>query len=381
MDNNKKLNILQIVNGLARGGAELKLLELTNKLKRKYPESYNLIICSIGQGGQLKKDFERCGFETHVFSKQNKFDISLIYKVAKLMRIKSIDIVQTTLFYADVIGAISAFLARVPVMISWETVSHSDNYMHGKLHQSYSYQLAMKLADKIVAVSAEVKKSLIEKYNIDESKIIVIHYGVDIDRFKKKINQTKKKELLADDNYPILGVIGRLDPIKGHCYLLEAMVGVVKMFPKAKCLVVGAGPCKEELEQKAHYLGISNNILFLGFRKDIRELLSIFDVFILPSISEGLPNAILEAMACEIPVIATAVGGIPEVISHRITGMLAPPKNSTELSSAILELLSNYKLKETIIKNAKAKIIESFSLEKQVHDFHMLYQNCLKQVK
>lgn len=378
MSNNRTLNILQLVNGLAIGGAELKLLELANKLKNKYPESYNQIICSIGQGGPLKEEFEKHGFETYVFSKKHKFDISLIFKVAKLMKQKKIDLVQTTLFYADIIGAFSALHAKVPIIISWETVSHAANYMHVKLHQRVMYEYAMKLVYKIVAVSLEAKNSLIEKRNINESKIEVIHYGVDVDKYIKQDNHAKKKEILIENNYPIIGIVSRLDPVKGHSYLLDAMVGVIKKYPMAKCLIVGDGSCKKELEQKAHNLGLSKNILFLGFRNDIKELLSTLDVFVLPSITEGLPNAVLEAMACDIPVVATSVGGIPEVITNKKNGILVQPKNPVPLEKAIIEVLSDDKLRKNLINNSKEIIHSTFSLEKQIQDFHKLYQKSYK---
>ena len=319
MITNGKKNILQLVNGVGVGGAELKLLELVKYLNEKYPNKYKQIVCSVGQGGALKNEFERLGVKVFVFPKLHKFDVVLIFKVAWLMRKEKIDIVQTTLLYADVIGALAAKLANVKIVFSWETASHTNNVFHGSIQRRVGYRLAMKFVNKIIAVSGEVKKSLIEWRRINPSKIKVVHYGVDISKFNKFNKTLKKKEIGVDGNFPILGVVSRLQLEKGHVFLLQALVEVVKKFPNTKCIFVGSGIYRKKLEKKVQMLRLEKNVLFLGFRDDIADLLVIMDIFILPSLSEGMPNAVLEAMACSLPVVASSVGGIPEAIINNQT--------------------------------------------------------------
>ncbi len=177
MYNNRKINILQLVNGFAIGGAERKLLDLVRTLDKN---RYNIVICSVGQGGPLQGEFEKLGLKVVVVPKKFAFDVSLILKVAQLMREERIDIVQTTLLYADLIGALAAKFAGVPIVISWETVSHGANdSLRTKLRHKLGYRFAMKFVDKIVAVSDETRMSIVEKRRVPSEKIMTIHYGVD----------------------------------------------------------------------------------------------------------------------------------------------------------------------------------------------------------
>ncbi|MBN2010360.1 glycosyltransferase [candidate division KSB1 bacterium] len=377
MSEKRKINILQVVNGFAVGGAELKLLELVKTFQERYPDTYNQYVCGVGQGGALHERFTELGIKTFVFSKKNKFDISQVFKVASLMKAKSIDIIQSTLFYADIIGAMAAKLAKVPVHISWETVSHKQNYMHSKWRQQFAYNWAMKSAYRIVGVSQEVKDSIIEKRKIDAAKIDVIYYGVDLRKFTSEKNTAIKKELRLSDDKKIIGVVGRLDPVKGHTYLLDALAHVIKKLPNLHCLIIGDGPSRSDLEQQALRLGIAPHISFLGFRNDVKDLLSAFNLFVLPSKSEGLPNAILEAMASGVAVVATSVGGIPEVIKDGETGLLVQPTNVDQLGNAVYKILSDDTLHASIVTKAHKLVTDRFSLDGQIEGFHQLYQRSI----
>ncbi|MBN1352368.1 glycosyltransferase [candidate division KSB1 bacterium] len=372
-----KANILHLVNGFAIGGAELKLLELVKLIQKHYSNKFNQVVCSVGQGGPLQKRFEALGVKTVIFPKRHKFDLTLVFKVAKLIRREKIDIVQTTLFYADIIGAIAAKLAGVSAVISWETVSHSQNYMHSRWHRRIAYKFAMKVVFKIAAVSAEVKASLLKLRKIEASKVQIIHYGVDTEKFRKQNFSHKRKELGINGATTVLGVVGRLEPVKGHKYLIDALAGVIGKFPDTVCIFVGGGEFRDELELQAEKLALKEHVIFLGFRDDVFELLNIFDIFILPSVSEGLPNVLLEAMSCSVPAIATSVGGIPEVISHGQNGLLVPPENSAKLNAAILDLLADPQERIQIGMRARKTVQDAFSVDKQVEKFVSLYEESL----
>lgn len=366
----KKINILHLVNGLAIGGAELKLLELVTEIQRRFPDEYNQLVCSVGQGGPLEKQFAEIGIPPIVFNKRNRFDIRLVFRVADLIRTQKVHIIQTTLFYADVIGALAANLVGNVIHLSWETVSHSHGYMHDRFYRNWAYRLAMKRVYRIIAVSEEIKTSLMIHQKIPSSKITVIHYGVNTEKFLNNSRSRKSKQ----ENYPIIGIVGRLDPIKGHKYLLMALEKVKKVYPKLKCLIIGDGPIRGELETLSESLGLRNNVEFLGFRRDVQSLLGLMDIFVLPSLSEGLPNSILEAMASSVPVVATNVGGIPEVITDKKNGLLVPPKDVDKLAEAILQLAGDSALRQNIIHGGLAMVSGEFSLDHQINRFRELYQ-------
>lgn len=377
---NKKINLLQVVNGFAIGGGELKLLELVKELTRKRSGKFNVVVCSVGQGGPLQPQFEALGIPVYVIEKKNKFDITQVFRLCKIIKSEKIDIVQTTLFYADVIGALAAKLTGVDAVVSWDTVSHPPDSIENKLRHKLSYQFCMKFVKKIVAVSGAVKNFLMEERSITPDKIDIIHYGIDLNLFKSTngfINLGKKEELGVSKEKIIIGTVARLEEQKGHKYLIQAAPEIIKKFPEVMFVFAGDGTHRTELESQVKELGLNENFQFLGFRQDVKELLYTFDIFVLPSLFEGLPNVVLEAMASSRPVVASAVDGTPEVIVHEKSGLLVPPKSPEALSKAILNLLEREDQGETVGRMARARIEEAFSFEMQFEKFENTYDSLL----
>jgi len=368
----EKINILQLVDGFRLGGAETKLLELIKHLDK---DKNKITVCSLTSAGSLQRDFESVGVKVKVFPRKHRFDVTLIPTLVRFLRKERINIVQTTLFYADILGVIAARIARVPAVISWETISH-EHAFYAPRYRRMAYRLAMKFVDRIVAVSKGVKESLI-RGGITASKIKVIYYGVDLMRFNNQDNGKCKAEIGLDGVFPVIGVVARLDKIKGHEYLLRGLTKIVERYPGTKCLFVGDGTYRKALEKLTQELGLNNHVLFLGFRNDITCLLNTLDLFVLPSVSEGLPNVVLEAMACSLPVVATSVGGIPEILVNKQNGILVPPRDPMAIATAILELLDNRERRVSIGLNARKFVERKFSLETQVNQFQKLYDYCL----
>ncbi|RMD92641.1 MAG: glycosyltransferase [Calditrichaeota bacterium] len=372
----QKINVLQVVNGLAIGGGELKLLELVRNLKEKRSSKYRVVICSVGQGGPLFDEFKKLGVKIYIIEKKHKFDFTQILKLYQIIKSENIHLVQTTLFYADIIGTLAAKLARVRPIISWETVSHpSDSHEHRWFHK-ISYQICMAWVDKIVAVSEAVKYFLIHQRGIAPDKIVTIHYGIDLAQFNNLngfIDYKKRLELGFKKNDIVLGTVARLTHQKGHQYLIEAAPSILKIFPNVHFVFAGDGPLRKNLEEKTDQLGVRQNVHFLGFRNDVKDLLYTFDLFILPSLFEGLPNVILEAMATSRPVVATAVDGTPELVQHNKTGLLVPPKSPDALGEAILKLLQQPDRGKKMGYLGRQLVEKQFSFEQQFRRFEELY--------
>ena len=283
---------------------------------------------------------------------------------------------QTLLFYPDVVGVLVGYCAGVPLRVSWETASHYDIFFD-KWHRRILYRLAMKYVSTIVAVSGGTKLSLISRNHISEHKVRIVRYGVDLKKYHKKQSDDMRQAMGLQGAFPVLGVVARLDYIKGHSFLIQAVSDIVKKYPKLRCVLVGEGDYRTKLEKLIHELGLTDHFVLLGTRSDIVDILSVLDLFILPSISEGLPNVILEAMACSVPVVASRVGGIPEIIEHRISGLLVPAQNTHALSKSILELFDNGRLRRQLGENARKRVQEKFSLEHQIRQFKKIYHDFL----
>jgi glycosyltransferase involved in cell wall biosynthesis len=363
----RKINVLQLVEGFSFGGAEGKLLELVERLDKS---KYNVTVCSLGLGGILQEKFEKIGVKVFVISRKSKFDCAFIFKLVKLMREEKIDILQTTLFFADFIGPIAAKLAGVRVTLAWETISAPEWLVKRRL---IAYKIAMKFADKIISVSEATKTWSIKKRGISPEKLVTIPYGVDLQKYNLNPASEKRKELGVSSGTILFGTVARLHKQKGHVYLIKAVKDVVKEIPNVKFVFIGDGELREELEEQVNKLKIADNFLFLGFRYDVNELLKTLDVFILPSLYEGLPNVILEAMACGRPVIATSVDGSPEAIENNVTGILVPPRDPVFLKQAISQLAKNKKLRESMGKEGRYRVEKYFSLRGQLEKFENMY--------
>lgn len=379
-ENKRKINLLHIVNGFAIGGGELKLLELVKNLVEKRADKYTVTVCSVGQGGTLQPEFERLGIKVFVIEKKHKFDISQVFKVCRIIKQEQIDLVQTTLFYADVIGALAAKLTGVDAVISWDTVSHPPDSHETRLRHKLSYQLCMRFVKRIVAVSEGVKKYLVEDRKIASKKIVIIHYGIDLSLFTSRngfLDKRKRSELGLPDHKIVIGTVARLEIQKGHRYLIAAAPEIINKFSNVVFVFAGDGTLRQELETQVNELGLQENFRFLGFRKDVKELLFAFDVFVLPSLFEGLPNVILEAMASGRPIVATAVDGTPELIEHNETGLLVPPKSPHALQEQILNLLENEEKGSKLGRQAKEMAKQKFSFDQQFRKFEEVYDATL----
>lgn len=369
----RKKNLLQLVNGFAIGGGEKALLELVKRLDR---DKYRVVVCAVGQGGPLESEFRKHADRVVVFQKKSKFDITLVMKVARLMREEKTDIVQTTLFYADVIGAMAAHLTKVPVVISWQTAVAlpTGHLKDDRFRHTESHRFAVRVMDTIIAVSEDVKSYFVEKRGIEGEKIVVIPYGVNLDLYHRRENQAKRGELELGPSDPVVGVVGHLTEVKGHSYLIDAAPKVCRAFPDVKFLFAGCGPLQKDLELKIRNLNLTSNFRFLGVRRDMPELLNILDVFVLPSLFEGLPNVILEAMASAIPVVASAVGGIPEVVEDGVTGLLVPPTDSDGLANAIIRLLKDKKAAVKMGQSGRKRVEADYSIDVEVERIQALYE-------
>jgi glycosyltransferase involved in cell wall biosynthesis len=290
---------------------------------------------------------------------------------------RRIGIVQTTLFWADFVGALAARTAGAPIVISWETVSHEGDPYHRQWQRRAGYRLAMHFVDKVVAVSREIKDSLIRRRGLDPDKIEVIHYGVDLEKFHPNGKAINKRSALGfKDGEIAIAIVARLEEVKGHRYYIEAFSRAANKHPNLSTIFVGDGSCRPALEKMAREAGLNGRIRFMGIRNDISEILNAIDILVLPAIAgEGLPNVVLEAMACAKPVIATTVGGTPEAIRHGENGFLAPPKDSAAIENALDEILRHPDKISQLGNNSRAMAQKEFSLQRQIADFEKLYDD------
>ncbi len=269
-------------------------------------------------------------------------DYFAFLKVAHILRKRRVHVVHTHNTQALIDGALGATLARVPALV------HTD---HGrefpdKVRYMFAERMLSRLAYRFVAVSEQTARDLVVHERISPKKVITIPNGVEGSRFDITFDHgAKRRELGLPGNGLLVGTVGRLSEEKGLEHLLVAMAAVVRALPTAMLVLVGSGLLETELREKAAALGIDNHVCFLGERSDIPEVMPLFDVYVISSVREGLPMALLEALAASRAVVATRVGGIPNVIDHEETGILVPPASPDDLARGILRLLSSDELR------------------------------------
>ena len=258
---------------------------------------------------------------------------------------------------------------RVP---GWRPL-HGKNYFLENLRRRVVYRLVSRHGT-MVAVSQDLKRFNCDKVCVAQNRVEVIYNGVaPAQTVTDEEVQKCKAELGISGCYPLLGVVGSLYPVKGHRFLLEAMPEILRRWPKAVLLVIGRGELEVALKELVEQLAIVANVHFLGMRQDVPRLLSLLDACVLPSLSEGLSLALLEAMASGKPVVATRVGGNPELIDHGRTGFLVQPEDAKDLAANLVKLLSDPGMMQEFGRQGVDRVRQHFSMGRMVDGYRDLY--------
>ena len=326
----RRANVLHLISTLGIGGAEIQLVNIVRNLNR---EVYNSTVCCIAKGGPLTTELSKQGIKVVVLGQKSRFNPLVLFPLFRLIKTERIDIVHTHMFRASLWGRLAALLADVPVIIATE---HGLNPWKNVIHITVNRILAF-FTSQIITVSDVGRRIRIQREGINPRKLITIRNCVDLHRFDKTANvqNNARQGFGIGLNEPVVGFVGRLQEVKGVRYLIESLVELKTVIPKVKLLIVGDGPLRASLQDYAQELGLGEQVIFTGYRRDIPQVLNAMNVFVLPSLREDLPLSPIEAMAMRKPVVATNVGGIPEVVVDGETGILVPPKDASALAKAI----------------------------------------------
>ena len=332
----RKIKILYVHQNLEIGGAEnLRYLVLKNINREKY----HIDICCLEKKGIIGEKVEGLGFS--VFSldqKLNLYNPIIFLKLYKLIRKNKYDIVHSCLFYANYYARISAFCAGVRNIFTEE----HGIYLWKKKYKIFIIldRVLARVTNKIITCSNTVRRHILLQERLSPGKIVTLYNFIDtqgID-FSLSKQELRKKFSFSEDEF-ILGIIGGFRLEKGHETLFHALEKL--NFSNYKVLVVGDGPLRKSFHECVNKLGIRNKVLFMGKRKNVYEILRLLDLLVIPSEREGLPMILLEAMACSLPIVATKVSGIREVLRDKKTGLLVPKRDPVSLGKAISYIKDN----------------------------------------
>jgi glycosyltransferase involved in cell wall biosynthesis len=233
--------------------------------------------------------------------------------------------------------------------------------------------------DAAIAVSRATKYDWVRRTHLPARRVVTIHNGIDPDKFTRRAGRAAARRQLGlpDDGSLIIGGVGRLDEAKGFSYLIDAVAQLAPRYPRLLLVLAGTGPLHTDLVEQASRLGITDRVRFMGFVNDVQPVFDALDVFALSSLCEALPYALLEAMATELPVIGTSVGGVPEVISVGETGFIVPPRNADALARALTPLLDSPELRERMGKAGRQRVLRHFQECDMVRRTLELYRDLL----
>lgn len=309
----------------------------------------------------------RCGYPVFVL------------RLVGLLRRLRIDILHTHNFESTALGILAGRVALVPALVT--TRHHADvAHLSGKHWHVRIDGMTAQLADLVVANSNYTKEVLVSMEGVPEGKVRFVRYGIDQRPFRsvsaEAVNAVQAEMSL--EGKLVLCVAARLDHMKGHRFLLEAMAMTLRRgHPHVVLLVAGAGPMEETLRSQARELGIEDGVRFLGMRADVPELMAASDIVVHPSLTEASGIALIEALAVGRPVVATDVGGTPEVVTHDRSGLLVPSCSSEALADAILRLVEAPELRQEMGRTARAEA-DRFSLQRMAEEHAAVYAELLE---
>ena len=363
------MNITFLASKLTIGGAERQLQELINNTDK---QKFNITVICLYNLDKIGEEIKRSGIKCYSNILRSRFSLPSMRSLIKILRDEKINFCfiwnqPLAMFY----GIIAAKCVHVNKII---TAIHSTRSLERKLRRYFINKLLIRFVDKIIAVGTDQREYLIQREHFPPEKITVIFNGVDIDKYQADVNkENKKRELGIPKDYKAVGLIGRLHACKRHDIFLRAARLVVQQYPNVIFFIVGDGEERRNIETLIEKLDLGQHVRMLGFRRDIIEITKILDISVLSSDTEALPMTIIEAMAASIPVIATNVGSVRDLILPGENGFLIPPNAPEKLAEAIVAILRDENMAQRMGERGYHIARAKFSVEMMVKNYERLF--------
>ncbi len=366
--------VLHLITSFEIGGTERQAVEL---LKRLDDRRFDIRLAALRKVGTLYQEIATQFPDVPEFpltSFYNANAVKQLLRLRALIRREGIALLHAHDFYSSLIGATAAHLAGAKIIAAQRHLKLSDRAVH-----RFGTRLIHRLAHRLLVNSEAVRDCVIQQSPAMADKIALIRNGV-LPIAENNLDTARARlcdRLGLPNDAKLIGMVARLQPVKGHRFFLEAAAQVVKSAPGAYFVLAGDGALRDELRAQAFGLGISERVIFLGDVKNVAEILPAFDLVVLASLHEGLPNAVMEAMAAGVAVIATAVGGTRELIADGETGFLIPPANSAALADCVLAALFDASATRAVATRGRRFILKTFGTERMVAEVEHLYESVL----
>jgi len=375
---NSKYNILHVIDKYSMDGVNPSSCAYLIRDWHRYSDKsrFNVMTCGLKKEEPAGEIYKKEGINVF-FLGNGKYSIGNITGLMKLIDRAKIDLLHLHGYSSANFGRIAARIKGIPNIV------HEHAILKILPHQYLADFLLRKMTDSAIGVSGAVKEFLIKGRHVPAELIKIVYNGVNLSQFKKSDESVLTKlrqEFSFDKNNIIIGTLTRLREEKGNEYLLRAMTRVIEKYPAARLLIAGDGPQKVWLEQLIKELHLEKHALLIGFRTDILDLLTLYDMVAIPSLNEGFGLIMVEAMAMGKPVVATRVGGLVEIAGSKESALFVQPGNPQELADGIIALIKNPDLVKKM-KDVGLQESKRFSIEKNVEKFEEIYLQLLENKK
>lgn len=356
-------------------GAEVHLLALMTYLVRLHGFEWSVVLFNEGR---LAEELRKLPLSLTVICEKHHGPLALASRLANVFKQFRPDVVHTHKYKDSILASLVARYMRIPHVVR---VVHGmpEPFKGFRNVKMAGYTIADRLVtgwmvDKVIAVSSDIEQILIRTYGAD--RVACIHNGIDLEMVCATTPRAdKRREWHIDDKAVVIGTVGRLVPVKGHVVLLEAFRILSQSYQNVILLLVGDGPLRVQLESEANRMGLDRSVIFSGHQEQSYDFINMMDFFVLPSLYEGIPMVLLEALALRRPVIATRVGGIPEVVSHGDSGVLVNPTNAGDLAKAMRSLIEDSSKSVVFGVAGRLRVESEFSARLMADRTAWLYQS------
>jgi glycosyltransferase involved in cell wall biosynthesis/protein-tyrosine-phosphatase len=358
----QRLRVCHVMSADLWAGAEVQVATVASYLVEAPDVDLTAVLLN---DGPLAAELRGLGVPVTVIDERTNNALEILAALTRHFRARPVDVVHTHRGKDTVLGALAARLAGVRGLV--RTVHGHREPMRGWDRIKFGVYEALDtwtlrcLADRVVAVSRRLAGSL-DDGGYGPGTVVHIPNGVDVERIRSSCpREDVRRALGIDPTAGVIGIVGRLTPVKGHALFLRAARRILDEAPRTRFVIVGDGPLRTELERTARELGLAEACVFAGARRDVYDLVGAMDVFVLSSLHEGAPMALLEAMVLGTPVVATAVGGVPEILTQGTTGLLVEGQDANGLAAACLELVRNREWARSMAERARRVAADKFS--------------------
>ncbi|MET0069925.1 MAG: glycosyltransferase family 4 protein [Candidatus Thiodiazotropha sp.] len=367
-----KIKILQMTSDLDFGGAETMIVDIVENIDK---DKFEVVVCCINKKGSLGEDLAKKGYKLYEARKEIKKQsyYSLAKRIKEIIKLENPDIVHSHCDSALIdIGPIYTLNRSLPPLIH---TFHFGNYPHIAKKYIYLQMLFTKFVTQLVAVGTNQKQRIVETMKLNPDRIHTLLNGVSNNEFiddQENIKRIKSELNIASDEL-VIGCVAVLTDQKGIDDFIKACGLLRENHPKTKWVVVGSGPLLDDLKSLADELDLNDFIIFAGWRSDVKNILPIFDIYVIPSLWEAMSISLLEAMAAKRAIVATDVGENSKVIAHNQSGLIVQPGNLDEIVSSIQALLEDEEKRSAFADNAYDDYINKYSVQCMVDNYSDLY--------